>query len=109
MHVQSSSSLRRAYLEWIEEQIEEYKDSIPRSELLRLAEQVVAELQVNRRGQYQLTELLLCEEVDRTIFRLLRLPGFRGWSARYLEAMQREAARATEVKEREVETPAVSL
>jgi len=81
MHVQSPSSLRRAYLDWIEEQIEEYKDSIPRSELLRLADQVVEELQVNRKGQYQLTEMLLCEAVDRRLFRMLRLPSYKSWLA----------------------------
>ena len=82
MHSQSSRSLRRAYLEWVEEQVENFKDSIPRSELLQLADQVIEELRVNQRGQYQLTEMLLCEAVDRKIFRSLRLPGYRAWCAR---------------------------
>jgi hypothetical protein len=95
MHVQSPSSLRRAYLDWIEEQIEEYKDSIPRSELLRIADQVVEELQVNRKGQYQLTEMLLCEAVDRRLFRMLRLPSYRSWLT---------AVRASPAAEPEAET-----
>ena len=86
----SSASLRRLYLEWVEEQIENFKDSVPRSELLRIADEVVAELQMNRRGQYQLTELLLLEEVDRTLFRRLKLPSFRAWSAAYRERLRRE-------------------
>jgi hypothetical protein len=76
-------SLRRTYLEWVDEQIEDYKDQIPRSELLLLAERVVEELRVNSDGQYQITELLLCEAVDRSIFRLLKLPSYRSWRANY--------------------------
>ena len=79
----SPASLRRLYLEWVEEQIEDFKDSVPRSELLRIADEVVADLQVNRKGQYQLTEMLLMEEVDRTLFRRLKLPSFSSWAAAY--------------------------
>jgi hypothetical protein len=77
----SPRSLRRAYRDWVDEQIEEFKDTVSRSELLRLADEVVDELHVNRRGQYQLTEMLLWAAVDRKIFRLLKLPGYRSWSA----------------------------
>jgi hypothetical protein len=89
----SSASLRHLYQEWVEEQLEEFKDSVPRSELLEIADQVVAALQVNRKGQYQLTELLLMEEVDRTLFRRLKLPGFAAWAAAYRESPPRGATR----------------
>jgi hypothetical protein len=79
--VKQTRSLRRAYLEWVDEQIEEYKDLIPRSELLRLADRVVEELRVNQLGQYQITEILLCAAVDRAIFRILDLPSYRSWRA----------------------------
>jgi hypothetical protein len=79
--MRSTRSLRRSYLEWVEMQIEAYKESVPRSDLLGLADQVVEELRVDGEGQYQLTELLLCTAVDRKIFRLLRLPGYRSWVA----------------------------
>lgn len=81
MGVQSTRSLRQAYLEWVEEQVENYKESVPRAELLQLADEAIEELRVSRRGQYQLTELLLCSAVDRKIARLLRLPGYRSWCA----------------------------
>lgn len=81
LHTGSPRSLRRAYLDWVEEQIETFKDSIPRSDLLRIAEEAIEELRVNQKGQYQLTELLLCDAVDRRIARLLKLPGYRAWSA----------------------------
>lgn len=75
----SPASLKSLYLAWVEEQIEDYKESLPRSELLRLADDVVTDLRITRRGQYQLTEVLLCDEVDRKIFDLLDLPGYRSW------------------------------
>ena len=91
----SPTSLRRLYLEWVEEQIEDYKDAVPRSQLIQLAEQVVAELEVSRSGQYQLTELLLLEEVDRKIVKLLKLPGYRSWSREYLESARHGAPAPT--------------
>ncbi len=77
----SGPKLRQLYLEWVEEQIEDYKDSVSRSDLLSLAEEAIEDMRVNQRGQYQLTEILLCDAVDRKIFRLLKLPGFRTWSS----------------------------
>lgn len=76
----SAPSLRQVYDQWVEDQIEEYKDSVPRSDLIRLADEACEELRVNPRGQYQLTEMLLCAAVDRKIFKLLKLPGYRTWS-----------------------------
>jgi hypothetical protein len=81
MQLRSSRSLRLSYLDWVEDQIESYKDAVSRSDLLRLAEEAVDELRVSQEGQYQLTEVLLCEAVDRKIFRLLKLPGYRSWCA----------------------------
>lgn len=76
----SSQSLRQVYRDWVEDQIEDYKDSIPRSDLLRIADEACEEIRVNGRGQYQLTEMLVANAVDRKIFALLNLPGFRAWS-----------------------------
>lgn len=81
MTATSPRSLRRAYLEWVEERVEEFKDSIPRSHLLTIAEQVVEDLRVTNGGQYQLTELMLCSAVDRHLVRMLKLPGYRAWAA----------------------------
>ena len=76
-------SRRRAYLAWVEDQIEGYKESVSRSALLDVADEVVNDLRVNTRGQYQLTELLLAEAVDRKIFRMLKLPSYRVWTEQY--------------------------
>lgn len=88
----SPRSLRRAYLDWVEEQIEAFKESIPRSDLLRLADEVVSDLRVSAEGQYQLTELLLCTAMDRRIVRMLKLPGYRAWSAERRERAVRLGA-----------------
>jgi hypothetical protein len=76
---QPESPIKQLYLEWIEDQIESYKDSVSRSDLIRIAEEAVEELRITRRGQYQLTEVLLCAAVDRKIFQLLNLPSYRQW------------------------------
>ncbi|HET6228992.1 MAG TPA: hypothetical protein VFE05_02870 [Longimicrobiaceae bacterium] len=75
--------MRRAYLEWVEEQVEDFKDSIPRAKLLDLADEVATELRMSPDGQYQLTEILMCAAVDRRIIRLLKLPGYRAWAAQH--------------------------
>ena len=90
MGSESPRSLRRAYVEWVEEQIEEFKERIPRSHILAIADEVVNELRVDPEGQYQLTEILLCNAIDRRIFRMLRLPGYRAWCA------QRQAEHASQ-------------
>ena len=79
MQLRTTRSQRRIYLEWVEEQVEAYKEAISRADLLLLADQVCEELRVDQEGQYQLTELLLCTAVDRKIFRLLKLPSYRSW------------------------------
>lgn len=81
MQFRATNALRHSYSEWVEEQIEGYKESVSRADLLRLADEVVADLHLTHRGQYQLTEILLLEAVDRKIFQLLKLPGYRAWCA----------------------------
>ena len=79
-------SLRLQYLEWVEERIEEYKESVPRDRLLELADEVVAELEMTGAGQYQLTEVLLLEGVDQKIFHHLQLPSYRRWRKEHFPA-----------------------
>lgn len=80
MELVNARSLRTAYLEWVEDQIEAYKESVSRDDLLHLAEKVIREQRVTHAGQYQLSELVLCDAVNRRIFRMLKLPGYRSWS-----------------------------
>jgi hypothetical protein len=96
---ESSRSLRRAYLDWVEDQLETFKETVPRSDLLRIADEVIAELRITDAGQYQWTELLLCTAVDRRIFRMLGLPGYQAWCR----------ARRAALRERSPELPAVGV
>lgn len=70
---------RQLYQAWIEEQLEEYKAGLTRDELLDLAEIAVEQLFHAPDGQYPLTEILLCDAVDRLLLARLNLPAYRQW------------------------------
>lgn len=70
---------RQRYHEWVEEQIEEYKSTLTREELLDVAENAIARLFNAPDGQYPLTEILLCDAVDALLLERLRLPSYRQW------------------------------
>lgn len=72
-------SPRQQYLDWVEECIEDYKNSLTREELLSIAEQAVDNLFDTDDEQYPLTEILLRDAVDGLIFRRLDLPTYRRW------------------------------
>ena len=76
-------SLKHEYELFVEQEIENYKESVPRSVLLSIGDEAVAEL--SAATQFALTELLLCEEVDRIIVKRLRLPSFDTWRRRRLK------------------------
>jgi len=71
---------RQLYIAWLEEQIEEYKASLTRDELLSLADEAVTTLFESPDGQYPLTEILLCDAVDALLFRRLALPDYKQWA-----------------------------
>ncbi len=75
-------SLRAEYDAFIEQRIEEYKDGLPRAEILGIGDEAVQELA--RTEQYALTEVLLQEQVDSIIRRRLRLPSYRRWRERHV-------------------------
>jgi hypothetical protein len=70
-------SLRHEYELYVEEEIEKYKESLPRSALLGIGDEAAKSLAAD--PQIGLTELLLCEEVDRIISKRLRLSSYRAW------------------------------
>lgn len=78
-------SLKHEYELFVEQEIENYKESVPRSVLLSIGDEAVSGL--SREFQLALTELLLCEEVDRIIFRRLRLPSYSTWRRRRLKVL----------------------
>jgi len=85
-------SLKQEYQEFILQRLEEYKNTVPRGELLQIGDEAVRELQASAQDQYLLTEVLLLEHVDRIIARRLRLPSFPRWRQKHraLREAQRE-------------------
>jgi SAM-dependent methyltransferase len=86
MATRPTRSLRHEYELHVQEEIENYKDSIPRSALLSLGDEAVRSL--GSGAQTTLTELLLCDEVDRIIFKRLRLPSYTTWRRRRVKIME---------------------
>jgi hypothetical protein len=76
-------SLRHEYELYVEQEVENYKESIPRAAILAIGDEAAAKLASE--AQFVLTELLLLEEVDRIIFRRLRLPKYDTWRRRRLK------------------------
>jgi hypothetical protein len=74
-----ASAPRQQYQGWVEDQIDEFKASLTRDELLDLAEEAVGSLFHSPDGQYPLTEILLADAVDALLFTRLNLPDFRQW------------------------------
>src|SRR6266545_2249253 len=85
-------SLKQEYQEFILQRLEEYKNTVPRTDLLKIGDEAVRELQASAQDQYLLTEVLLLEHVDRIIARRLRLPSFPRWRQKHrtLRAAQRD-------------------
>lgn len=84
-------SLRSEYQEFIDQRIEEYKDALPREEILAIGDEAVLELA--KAEQFLLTELVLRDQVDAIIRRRLKLPSYRKWRDRHvaLRAAQAQA------------------
>jgi hypothetical protein len=80
-----SRSLKHEYALYLEREIENYKESVPRSVLLSIGDDAVRALADQQ--QFALTELLLCDEVDKIIFKRLRLPSYATWRKRRLKLL----------------------
>jgi hypothetical protein len=78
-------SLQHEYAIYVEREIEDYKDSLPRTALLAIGDEAVAALRAQQ--QTTLTEMVLWEEVDRIIARRLRLPSYATWRRRRLKRL----------------------
>ena len=78
-------SLKHEYELFVEREIENYKDAVPRSALLTIGDEAAAALCAQ--PQLALTELMLCGEVDRIISARLGLPSFRVWRRKHLKAL----------------------
>lgn len=86
-------SLKHEYELFVEREIEEYKDRVSRSAILKIADEAVQRL--HEQEQVTLNELVLWLEVDRIIAARLRLPTYQTWVRRrrkQLEALRKPEA-----------------
>jgi hypothetical protein len=86
MATRTARSLHHEYELYVEQEIENYKESVARPALLAIGDEAAARLAAE--PQFALTEMLLCEEVDRIIFRRLRLPAYNTWRRKRLKLHQ---------------------
>ena len=79
-------SLKHEYATYVDLEIERYKDSIPRSSLLKLADDAVASLRAGT--QLELSELVLCDAVNELIMRRLKIPAYDRWRRNRLKMLE---------------------
>lgn len=82
----SPRSLKHEYDLYVENEIEDYKDSISRTALLKIGDEAVAALQDQL--QFAMSELLLVDEVDKIIRKRLRIPSYSTWRRRHLKRLE---------------------
>jgi hypothetical protein len=106
-------SLKHEYNLFVENEIDDYKDSISRMSLLKIGDEAVAAL--HSQTQFAMNELLLCDEVDRIIRKRLRIPTYATWRKKELKRLkeleefrrpERWGVPADSVLAREVHLPA---
>ena len=92
-----------------------YKDSISRAALLKIGDEAVAALHSG--AQFTMSELLLCDEVDKIIRKRLRIPSYTTWRKKELKRLkeleefrrpERWGVSSDSVLAREVHLPAAS-
>ncbi len=79
-------SLKHEYATYVDLEIERYKDSIPRSSLLKLADDAVAAMSSG--AQLELSELVLCDAVNELIMRRLKIPPYDRWRRNRLKMLE---------------------
>ena len=105
-------SLKHEYELYVENEIENYKESVSRSAILKIGDEAAASLRAGE--QFAMDELLLWAEVDRIIRKRLRIPGYNTWRRKRLKLLEEYrrpehwGIRADGVLAREVHPPAES-
>ncbi len=79
-------SLKHEYELYVENAIEDYKESISRSTLLKIGDEAVASLQSGM--QISMNELLLVVEVDKIIRQRIPLPSYATWRKREIKRLK---------------------
>src|SRR2546430_1210828 len=86
MAQQKPRSLKYEYELYVENEIENYKESVSRSAILKIGDEAAASLRSGE--QFAMNELLLWAEVDRIIRKRLRIPGYDTWRRKRIKMLK---------------------
>ena len=86
MALHTQRSLKHEYELYVENEIENYKESVSRSAILKIGDEAVATLAAAE--QFAMDELVLWAEVDRIIRQRLRIPGYDTWRRKRVKLLQ---------------------
>lgn len=86
MPQQYPRSLKHEYELFVETEIENYKESVSRSAMLKIGDEAAASLRAGE--QFAMDELLLWAEVDRIIRKRLRIPAYATWRRKRLKLLE---------------------
>ncbi|HTD84295.1 MAG TPA: class I SAM-dependent methyltransferase [Gemmatimonadaceae bacterium] len=86
MAQQNPRSLKHEYELYVENEIENYKESVSRSAILKIGDEAAASLRAGE--QFAMDELLLWAEVDRIIIKRLRIPTYGTWRRKRLKLLE---------------------
>jgi tellurite resistance protein TehB len=79
-------SLKHEYELYVENEIENYKESVSRSAILKIGDEAAAALRAGE--QFAMNELLLWAEVDRIIRKRLRIPAYETWRRKRMKMLE---------------------
>lgn len=86
MAQQSPRSLKHEYELYVENEIENYKESVSRTAILKIGDEAAASLRAGE--QFSMDELLLWAEVDRIIRKRLRIPAYDTWRRKRIRLLE---------------------
>jgi hypothetical protein len=82
----SPRSLKYEYELYVENEIENYKESVSRSAILKIGDEAAASLRAGE--QFAMDELLLWAEVDRIIRKRIRIPAYITWRRKRIKLLE---------------------
>jgi hypothetical protein len=86
MTQQSPRSLKHEYELYVENEIENYKESVSRSAILKIGDEAAASLRAGE--QFAMDELLLWAEVDRIIRKRIPIPAYATWRRKRIKLLE---------------------
>src|SRR5258706_15156334 len=82
----SPRSLKHEYEVYVENEIENYKESVSRSAILKIGDEAAAALRAGE--QFVMDEILLWAEVDRIIRKRIRIPAYDTWRKKRIKLLE---------------------